>query len=96
MLILKGHKGRLRCLAFSPDGRWIASAAGGGTTVSLWDATKGKRLGFLGGHPSRVIGLGFAPVAGGLLASREPAWPGSSLGSSVATVADDPLAQRLP
>src|SRR6266542_4257452 len=69
MLILKGHRGRLRCLAFSPDGRFLASAAGGGTAVSLWDAARGKRLGFLSGHGHRVVCLAFAPGSEGVLAS---------------------------
>src|SRR5437667_8775742 len=69
MLILKGHRGRLRCLAFSPDGRFLASAAGHGTAVSLWDAARGKRLGFLSGHAHRVVCLAFAPGPEGMLAS---------------------------
>jgi WD40 repeat protein len=75
MLVLKGHKGRLRCLVFSPDGRFLASSAGQGKAVSLWDAARGKRLGFLGGHQSRVTCLAFAPVAGGPLASAAPYGP---------------------
>jgi WD40 repeat protein len=68
MLILKGHKGRLRCLAFSPDSRFLASAAGKEKAVSLWDTARGKRLGFLSGDVyGRLTCLAFGP--GGLLAS---------------------------
>jgi WD40 repeat protein len=37
MLVLKGHRGSVRSLAFSADGLKLASAAGQGTAVSLWD-----------------------------------------------------------
>jgi WD40 repeat protein len=68
MLILKGHKGRLRCLAFSADGRFLASAAGKGKAVSLWDTARGKRLGFLSGDAfGRLTSLAFGPA--GLLVS---------------------------
>jgi WD40 repeat protein len=42
MLVWKGHKGRVRSLAFSPDGRFIVTTAGASKFVWLWDATTGK------------------------------------------------------
>ncbi len=69
MLILPGHKGRLRSIAFSHDGRFLASCAGGGTAVSLWDTATGKRLGFLGGHVLRVTCLAFSPGPDNVLVS---------------------------
>jgi con80 domain of Katanin/WD domain, G-beta repeat len=37
------HGGRVTKLAFSPDGRWLVSAASDGS-ISLWDVTAGKSL----------------------------------------------------
>jgi WD40 repeat protein len=64
MLVLKGHRARVRSLAFSADGTKLASAAGQGTAVSLWGLSRGGRRAFLSGHTARVAVVAFAPCGG--------------------------------
>jgi WD40 repeat protein len=43
MQTLTGHKGKVRALAFAPGSNHLASAAGHGSSISLWDLARGKR-----------------------------------------------------
>jgi WD40 repeat protein len=70
MLVLKGHRGQVRSLTFSADGTNLASAAGHGRSISLWDLARGRRRTFLSGHVERVVAVAFAP-SGSLLASLD-------------------------
>jgi WD40 repeat protein len=57
-------------LAFSPDGKTLASAAGfGESDIRLWDAPTGKETGRLAGHTSWVSSLVFWPDANRLASS---------------------------
>ncbi len=57
---LRGHAGPLHGLAFSPDGKVIASGAEDNKII-LWDASTGRQIGILKGHKDWVYRVAFSP-----------------------------------
>jgi hypothetical protein len=66
---LKGHSRRVMSVAFTPDGRRLASAGRDGL-IKIWDPLTGKEVLGLAGHPGGVMSLAFAAdgtlISGGL------------------------------
>jgi WD domain, G-beta repeat len=57
---LTGHIGAVMAIAFSPDGRLLASG-GEDRQIRLWDTNTGACLQVLAGHPWLIAALAFAP-----------------------------------
>ncbi|MEK8103920.1 hypothetical protein NKG94_00320 [Micromonospora sp. M12] len=56
---LLNHAGGVFSVAFSPDGRTLAS--GGGKSVRLWDMATGRALKTLTGHTGAAASVAFSP-----------------------------------
>jgi WD40 repeat protein/serine/threonine protein kinase len=76
---LSGHKRPVLSVAYSPDGRWLASAGGefsGCGEVKVWDAAAGREILALPVAAGQVYSVAFSPdgrflAAGGGSANRE-------------------------
>jgi RNA polymerase sigma factor (sigma-70 family) len=57
---LRGHANTISCQAFSPDGKFLASAGDDDGTVKLWDVPSAQQARTLKGHTGRVACVAFS------------------------------------
>jgi WD40 repeat protein len=57
---LQGHTGNVYSIAWSPNGKTLASGSGD-RTVKLWDIATGKLLSSLWGHTGGVYTVAWSP-----------------------------------
>lgn len=60
LVVQQGHSDGVHSVAFSPDGRMLASASIDGS-IKLWDVAGGTELTTLRGHTNGVYGVAFSP-----------------------------------
>jgi WD40 repeat protein len=57
---LRGHADQITCVAFSPDGKWLATGSED-KNLKIWDVETGRELLTYRGHPMRVQHVLFRP-----------------------------------
>jgi WD40 repeat protein len=63
--VIKGHGSGVTALAFSPDGKWLASGSLDKTAI-VWRTDTGAAAGTMAGHTERLSAIAFHPTDGSI------------------------------
>ena len=70
---LEGHRGKVLCVAYAPDGQTLASGSSG-KIIKLWDVRTGKARATLRGFDYAAFCLAFSPDGGTLASGHSAGW----------------------
>ncbi len=84
---LRNHTSKVVAVAFSPDGRRIATASFD-LTVKLWETETGQEVCTLRGHTAGVLSVAFSPDGRRIVTS--------SMDYTVKVWDGEPISARLP
>jgi WD40 repeat protein/tRNA A-37 threonylcarbamoyl transferase component Bud32 len=85
LLTLGDHTNTVRSVAYSPDGKWLASGSAD-RTIKIWDATTGQVIRTLIGHEDEVRSVAYSP---------DGKWLASASADGMGVVWDAATGQRL-
>src|SRR4051794_37194780 len=88
---LEGHRGKVLCVAYAPDGQTLASGSSG-KIIKLWDVRAGKARATLRGFDYAAVCVAFHPDGRTLASGHMGGW--APLGSS--TCGTSPAARSGP
>ncbi|HJZ90624.1 MAG TPA: protein kinase [Gemmataceae bacterium] len=71
LFTLSGHRGTVRALALSADGRWLVSGGTDGL-VKLWDLATGKEVFSRGGNTGIIVDVAFSPKQDHIVSCARP------------------------